>query len=181
MGIVVPCLAIVLSLFGVMTLGFERSFPAPLDSDGVMKKSTAKFGERCPRKNSLVGAVAPRLVFNGRLLVLAEVRNGGGVLETVLVPTVESPPATDRPFVVRPAKPNWVPISIAKDRDAATTRASISTCCDLRSRLRIRLSRIGMTEGMSRMMSWFERSSNRTSPRELRNFLRIGANADALA
>src|SRR5260370_8214029 len=173
MGILVTCVTVAFLLFCVMTWGFERSFPTPLAFDAVMKKSTAKFGERCPRNNPLVGAVAPRLVFNGRLLVLAEVRNGGGVLETVLVPTVESPPATDRPFVVRPAKPNWVPISIAKDRDAATTRASISTCCDLRSRLRIRLSRIGMTEGMSRMMSWVERSSNRTSPLQLRNFLRV--------
>src|SRR5712692_5657891 len=134
------------SLFCVMTLGFERSLPTPLASDAVMKKSTAKFGERCPRNNPLVGTPAPRLVFNGKLLVDPEVRNGGGVLVTVLVPTVESPPITDRPFVVRPAKPNCVPISKAKDRDAETTRASISTCCDLRSRLRIRLSRTGMTD-----------------------------------
>src|SRR5260370_36800524 len=133
-----------------MTLGFERNFPTPLASDAVMKKSTATCAERLPRNNPLVGAVAPRLVFNGRLLVLAEVRNGGGVLETVLVPPVESPPATDRPFVVRPAKPKWVPISIAKDRDAETTRAAISPSCDLRSRLRTSISRIGMTEGMYR-------------------------------
>src|SRR5260370_7621979 len=111
MGILVPCLTIAFSLFCVMTLGFERSFPTPLASDAVMKKSTAKFGERCPRNNPLVGAVAPRLVFNGRLLGLAEVRNGGGVLETVPAPTVASPPPTPPPAPVRPPKPNRAPLS----------------------------------------------------------------------
>src|SRR6267378_7699859 len=164
-----------------MTLGFERSLPTPLASAAVMKKSTAKLGERWPRNSPLVGATAPRLVFNGRLLVPAEVKKGGGVLVTVLVPTAESPPRKDRPLVVLPAKPNCVPISSAKERDAETTRASISTCCDLRSRLRIRLSIVGMVDGMSRMMSWFERSLNKISPRELRNFFSIGASADALA
>src|SRR5258708_278155 len=146
-----------------------------------MKKSTAKFGERGPRNSPLVGATAERKVFNGRLLLLPDVKNGGGVVVTVLVPTAESPPMTDRPFVVLPAKPNCVPISKAKEREAATTRASISTCCDLRSRLRIRLSMIGMTDGMSRMISWFERSSNKISPRELRNFFNNGAIEAALA
>src|ERR1700687_6212193 len=103
-----------------MTLGFESSLPTPLASDAVMKKSTAKFGERCPRKIPLVGAPAPRLVFSGRLLVPAAVRNGGGVFETLLTPTVESPPANERPLVVCPAKPSCVPISIAKERDAET-------------------------------------------------------------
>src|SRR5438445_10485888 len=138
-----------------------------------MEKWTAKLGERWPRNSPLVGAPAARLVFSGRLVVPTEVRNGGGVLVTLLVPTDESPPIIDRPLVVCPAKPNCVPISKAKERDAETTRASISTCCDLRSSWRIRLSRTGMTDGMSRMMIWFERSSYRISPRALRNFFSV--------
>src|ERR1700687_1592182 len=116
-----------------MTLGFERSLPTPLASAAVMKRSTAKLGERWPRNSPLVGAPAARLVFNGRLLVPAVVTKGGGVVATLLVPTAESPLKHDRTFVVCPAKPNCVPISKAKEREAATTRASISTCCDLRS------------------------------------------------
>ena len=96
-----------------------------------------------------------------------------------LGPTVELPPNTLLPLEV--ANASCVPMSRAKERDAETTRASISTCCDLRSRLRIRLSMIGMTDGISRMISWFERSSYSMSPRELRNFLSVGASAAALA
>src|SRR6267142_783310 len=80
-----------------------------------------------------VNELAPRLVFNGRLLVPLAVTKGGGVVSTLLTPTVESPLNHERPPVVCPAKPSWVPISRAKERDADTTRASISTCCDLRS------------------------------------------------
>ena len=40
---------------------------------------------------------------------------------------------------------------------------------------------MGMTDGMSRMISWFERSSNKISPRELRNFFSVGASVAALA
>src|SRR6266576_4133565 len=115
-----------------MTLGFESSLPTPLASAAVMKRSTAKLGERCPRNSPLVGATAPRLVFSGRLLVPAAVTKGGGVVEPLLTPTAESPLNHDRPLVVCPAKPNCVPISNAKEREAETTRASISTCCDLR-------------------------------------------------
>src|SRR5260370_19482303 len=108
------------SLFCVVSLGFERSLPTPLASAAEMKKSTAKFGERCPRNSPLVGAPAARLVFNGRLLVPALVRNGAGVLETVLVPTLESPPLTELPLPtsVPAAKPHCLPMSKAKERDA---------------------------------------------------------------
>src|SRR5713101_3764199 len=106
-GILVPCFTVAFSLFCVMTLGFESNLPTPLASAAVMKKSTAKFGERCPRNSPLVGATAERKVFNGRLLpLLPEVENGGGGAMPVLVPTAESPPKKDRPPVVRPAKPN---------------------------------------------------------------------------
>src|SRR5260370_18036181 len=110
-----------------MTLGFESSLPTPLASAAVMKKSTAKLGERCPRNSPLVGALAPRLVFNGRLLVPADERNGGVGLGTLLVPTAESPPAIYPPPVVSPAKPNCLPISIATEPEAETPRPSIST------------------------------------------------------
>src|ERR1700675_4704428 len=116
-----------------MTLGFESNLPTPLDSAAVIKKSMAKLGERCPKKTPLVGAPAPKLTFNGRDVLLPEVKIGGVEFETLLVPTVESPPNTDRPPVVVPANPSCVPRSRAKEREAETTRASISTCCDLRS------------------------------------------------
>src|SRR5260370_31801839 len=100
------------SLFCVVSLGFERSLPTPLASAAEMKKSTAKFGERCPRNSPLVGAPAARLVFNGRLLVPALVRNGARVLETLPVPTDEPPPSTELPLptTVLPATPNCLPI-----------------------------------------------------------------------
>src|SRR5229473_2469868 len=83
-----------------------------------------------------------------------------------LTPTAELPPNILLPLEV--ANASCVPMSWAKERDADTTRASISTCCDLRSNWRIRLSITGIVDGMSRMMSWLERSSDRISPRELR-------------
>src|SRR6266481_1733501 len=46
MGIFCPCLMIAFSLFWVTTRGLESSFPTPFDSAAVMKKSTAKLGER---------------------------------------------------------------------------------------------------------------------------------------
>src|SRR5258707_13759489 len=110
-----------------MTLGFERSLPTPLASAAVMKKSTAKLGERWPRNTPLVGAPAPRLVFSGRLLPdPTAVRKGGVALVTVLVPTTVSPPMMDRPLVVLQAKPNCGQISSAKERDAETAHPSIS-------------------------------------------------------
>src|SRR5260370_30398269 len=100
-----------------MTFGFDSNLPTPLASAAVMKKSTAKLGERCPRKSPLVGAVAPRLVFNGRLLVPTDVRNGGGVLSPLRVPTAESPPtaAAPVPTPALAAKPNYPTLSRAKD------------------------------------------------------------------
>src|SRR3989475_12725068 len=103
MGILVPCLTVALSLFCVMTLGFERSLPTPLASAAVMKKSTAKLGERWPRNSPLVGAPAARLGVSGRLVVPTGVRKGGGGLVTTLGPTDESPHIIDRPVVCCPA------------------------------------------------------------------------------
>ena len=77
---------------------------------------------------------------------------GGGIpvpVVTPLPPTAGEPLNSERPLVVVPAKPSSVPMSCANERDAETTRASISTCCDLRSSWRIRLSIVGMTDGMS--------------------------------
>src|SRR5260370_15809763 len=88
-----------------------------------MKKSTAKLGERCPRNSPLVGATAERKVFNGRLLLCPEVKNGGGGEVTVLVPTAESPPLNDRPLEGLPTHPNCVPIFHAKARGNASHRA----------------------------------------------------------
>src|SRR5260370_28939538 len=106
------------SLFCVVSLGFERSLPTPLASAALIKKSTAKFGERCPRNSPLVGALAPRLVFNGRLLVPALVKNGAGVLESALVPTVESPPTTEDTLPTRDLATisHCHPVSKAKNR-----------------------------------------------------------------
>src|SRR5439155_6041074 len=68
-------------------------------------------------------------------------------------PTAGTPEKSERPPVVVPAKPSSVPMSWANERDAETTRASISTCCDLRSSCRIRLSITGIVIGISRMIS----------------------------
>src|SRR6267378_3494124 len=115
-GIFVPCLTVAFSLFWVMTLGFESNLPTPLDSAAVMKKSTAKFGERCPRNSPLVGAAAPRLTFSGNgvplPLVPVPMKGGGiGELVVVLVPTAGLPAITLRPLVAVPAKPSCTPIS----------------------------------------------------------------------
>src|SRR5256885_2723603 len=96
-GILVPCFTTAFSLFCVTTRGFERSLPTPRDSAAVMKKSTAKFGERWPKKRPLVGTPAPRLTARGN--PFPEVPDvpttgGGGRADPVvmlLVPTVESP------------------------------------------------------------------------------------------
>ena len=48
-----------------MTLGFERSLPTPLASAAVIKKSPAKFVERCASSKPLVGAPAARLLTKG--------------------------------------------------------------------------------------------------------------------
>src|SRR5579871_5116408 len=109
-----------------------------------MNRSTAKFGERCPKYTPLVGTPAPRFTLNGKLGVddppdvLVGVAISGGCGKPVpvvigLTPTSGEPPNTVRPLVVVPAKPHCTPMSCENERDAAITRASISTCWVLRS------------------------------------------------
>ena len=38
----------------------------------------------------------------------------------------------------------------------------------------------GMTDGISRIINWFERSSDKMSPRELRNFFSVSFSVAAL-
>ena len=71
-----------------------------------------------------------------------------------------SPPKAVFPVLpVGVENPNCVPISRANEREACTTRASISTCCDFRSSWRSKLSILGIEEGISRMIRVFERMS----------------------
>jgi len=49
--------------------GFESNLPTPFDSAAVMKKSSAKFGERVEKPKPLVGTPAPRLTFSGMPVV----------------------------------------------------------------------------------------------------------------
>src|SRR5246127_5154370 len=137
----------------------------------------------------LVGAPTPKFVLSGNepLVVLGPPEptttggagSGGKLRITGLVPTPPVPDQMLRPLLLAAAKANWVPISREKLRFAATTRASISTCCDLRSSCRIRLSRTGRTLGISRIISVFERLSASTSPREERNFFSVVTRSDA--
>src|ERR1700731_2634397 len=89
------------SLFCVTTRGLERSFPTPFDSAALMKKSTAKFGERWKMPRPLVGVPAPRSTLKGRplppLAPLPEISGGCAIPVPVvvgLVPTAELPPTT---------------------------------------------------------------------------------------
>ena len=93
---------------------------------------------------------------------------------TGLVPTAPCATPSDIAATYK-GTANCVPISRAKMRFAATTRASISTCCDLRSSWRRRLSITGKVPGMSRMIKVLERSSAMMSPREERNFFSVMA------
>src|SRR5579863_3432854 len=116
------------SLFWVTILGLESSFPTPLDSAALMKKSTAKFGERCEKpKPEVGGAPAEKLVFKGKPLVTplpevappeGTVTGGAGIPEVVtpLPPTAGLPLKMLRPPVVVLAKPSSVPISCEKER-----------------------------------------------------------------
>ena len=81
----------------------------------------------------------------------------GGKLRTHvgLVPTPAVPPQDTTAHDCRQRQmPNCVPISRENVRFAATTRASISTCCDFRSSCRIRLSSTGSVLGISRMIRY---------------------------
>src|SRR6266404_9848888 len=97
---------IAFSLFWVTTRGFESSFPTPLASAAVIKRSTAKFGDRCPRKSPLVAALAPKFTLEGIPLLPPVPVNGGGIGEVVtgLEPIAGTPAAMLRPPVVVPAK-----------------------------------------------------------------------------
>src|SRR5574337_98073 len=135
----------------------------------------------------LVGAPAARFETSGIAFVPATTRGGGGKpgppgAEGLngLGPTAEEPAKMERPLVDVVPNPNCEPMSRAKERDAATTPASIYTCCALRSSWRIRLSTAGSTEGMSRMMMVLERSSARISPRDDKNRFRVSRRAEAL-
>src|ERR1700730_18576175 len=109
------------SLFCVTTRGFESNFPTPLASAAVMKKSTAKLGERCTKPKPLVGAPAPRLVLSGIPLAGPPVEPAGTatpggagnpglpVAGPGLMPTCGAPLNNERPPVVEPAKPSSVP------------------------------------------------------------------------
>src|ERR1700744_1715010 len=139
----------------------------------------------------LVGAPTPKFVLSGKAPLVAlgppvptttgGAGSGGKLRITGLVPTPPVPDQMLRPLLLAAAKANWVPISREKLRFAATTRASISTCCDLRSSWRMRLSKTGRTLGMSRIISVFDRASASTSPRDERNFLRVGTRDAAFA
>src|SRR5437870_13448584 len=127
-GIFVPCFTTAFSLFWVMTLGLESSLPTPLDSAAEMIKSTAKFGDRWAKLMPLVGAAAGRLVLKGSDVVADVTKGGGGMPVPLLIGLVKpgaptKPPNRVRPWVAVVAKPNCVPMSRAKEREAETTRA----------------------------------------------------------
>src|SRR5262252_6483656 len=121
-GIFVPCLTTAFSLFWVTTRGFESSLPTPRDSAAVMKKSTAKFGERCEKPMPLVGTPAPRLTASGKPLddapdeeepVLVTLTTGPlGIDPPVDTPLLPPCPPKNRlrPWVVDPEKPSSVPM-----------------------------------------------------------------------
>src|SRR5271169_4942793 len=64
-GTFVPCFTVAFSLFWVTILGLESNLPTPLASAALMKKSMAKFGERCEKPKPLVGVPADNEVFRG--------------------------------------------------------------------------------------------------------------------
>src|SRR5215469_12710041 len=99
----------------------------------------------------LVGAPAPRFTLNGKppevepVLLGAlgvPISGGAGNPEPVVVglkPVCGAPPKIVRPPVVDPAKPHRTAMSWLNERQAWTTRASISTRCDLRANWRMGL------------------------------------------
>src|SRR3954470_22403110 len=97
MGILTPCLTVAFSLFCVTTRGLESSLPTPLDSAADIKKSTAKFGERCTKPSPLVGTPAPRFTASGRLVIAGE---AGVILVEVIVGLLMVTPVVPAPEVV---------------------------------------------------------------------------------
>src|SRR5208282_5418860 len=190
-GILVPCLMVAFSLFCVITFGLDRSLPTPLSSAAVIMRSNATFADEKEYWMPLVGEPTPRFVAKGidpdvlddppDPTTMGGAGRGGKLRMTGLVPTPDVPPKTLLLLGFAAARPNCVPISREKERLAATTRASISTCRDFRSSWRIRLSITGIVLGTSRMIRVFERSSATRSPRDERNFLSVAASSVALA
>src|ERR1700720_1005495 len=77
-GILTPCFTVAFSLFCVTMRGLESSLPTPLDSAAVMKKSTAKLGDREMKPNPLVGTPAPRFTESGKFVTAGGGGGGGG-------------------------------------------------------------------------------------------------------
>src|ERR1700722_3142732 len=159
-----------------MPFGSDNILPVPWFSIAVRMKSREKFLLVKRYVRPLEAAVAPRLVASGIATatgVKAPVAGGAGGApamragevdtpgknkrEIGLVPTAVAPPTT---FPLSPkAYASCVPSSRANERVVCTTRASISTCNDLRSIWRSRLSTFGIDEGMSLIIRVFDRTS----------------------
>src|SRR5579862_2703982 len=111
-----------------------------------MMKSRAKFGEACANIKLLLGALAGKFDSKGIELDPVVTRGGckfaGRLLRSIGLELLDNgfPPSTLALLgpLNAPVTPNCVPMSRAKLREACTTRASISTCCDRRSSWRIR-------------------------------------------
>src|SRR6266849_2768668 len=145
-------------LFWVTIRGRERTFSKPRDSAIVSRKSSRTLLLKLMNWSALVGPVAPRFENSGIVpgTVALWMYNGVSPETTLGVfPTAWSPPIAECPLPQ--PKPSCVPMSRAKLRVAATTRASISTSCVLRSSCVSRRSTAGITEGISSMMSAFVR------------------------
>src|SRR6266436_115197 len=115
-----------------MTFGLESSLPTPLASAAVIKKSTAKLGDRCASSRPLVGTPAPKLVTKGITggVVLAMVTGAGGLVPPkVLWPTVESPPIISRPFSAVPANASCVPIYYRSEEHTSELQSRLHLVC----------------------------------------------------
>src|SRR5579862_3761830 len=110
MGILVPCLTEAFSLFWVTMRGLESSLPTPLDSAALIKKSMAKFGERCEKPKPVVGgAPAAKLVFKGRPEVTP-------LPESTPVPTLTGAAGTPEPEVTPLPPTAGLPEKSERDR-----------------------------------------------------------------
>src|SRR5437588_1056174 len=177
-------------LFWVTTRGRERILINPRDSAAVSRISRRYVAPILNSERPLVGPVAPRFENNGIEALVTGVgcpgvmtgaftpglvKYGGGKTYpgcSGLFPMAGAPLA-EKTLLPHP-NPTWVPISRAKLRVAATTRASISTSGVLRSSLPRSSSIFGITLGMSSIINALVRSSETTSPRDDRNFLMVG-------
>src|SRR6266550_7216128 len=117
-------------LFWVTTRGRDRIFSNPRDSAIVKIASMRMLLLALTKLIPLFGLVTGRLENRGIWVadpVPVTMYMGFGVFPTITgeLPTLLAPPTALGPLPH--PKPNWVPISRAKLRVAATTRASIST------------------------------------------------------